>query len=319
MCTGNAMTFPKVSRMAAVLFAGALYWGTTIPAYGQKEEKEEKAQPQQHAAQPQEHAQPAKTPAAPQAKQEHAQPSKTPAPQQAQQHAQPAKTPAAPQARQEHAQPSKTPAPQQAQQQHAQPAKTPAAPQARQEHAQPAKTPAPQQAQQQHAQPAKAPAPQQQTQQAKAAAPQQSPASQQQPPHTQQQAQSWQKNRGWAAQSGSWQPHANFQQGRDQNWASDHRDWAQRGGYGGSYIPQATFGLDFGSSHFFHIGIMPVMYMGYPRFAYSGFSFLLVDPWPGSWQANWYASDDVYIDYDSGYYLYDRRYPGVRLAVMVAL
>ncbi len=83
--------------------------------------------------------------------------------------------------------------------------------------------------------------------------------------------------------------------------------------------PQASFGLYFGSTHFFHIGVMPEMYMGYPRFAYSGFSFLLVDPWPGTWQENWYASDDVYIDFNNGYYLHDRRHPGVSLAVAVAL
>jgi hypothetical protein len=144
-------------------------------------------------------------------------------------------------------------------------------------------------------------------------------ASQQHPTRSPQQAQSWQQKRGWATQKGSWQPHTSFQQGRDQNWAADHRSWAERGGYGGSYIPQASFGLYFGSTHFFHIGAMPVMYMGYPRFAYSGFSFLLVDPWPGSWQENWYASDDVYIDFNNGYYLHDRRYPGVNLAVTVAL
>jgi hypothetical protein len=45
-------------------------------------------------------------------------------------------------------------------------------------------------------------------------------------------------------------------------------------------IPQATFGLSFGSGHFFHLGI-PAMYLGYPRFSYGGFSFLMVDPWPG--------------------------------------
>jgi len=259
------MTFVKVTGTAAVLFFAAI-----MPAYGQKEGKEE---PQQHAPQaqqPQQHAQPAQQP------QRQAQPP--------QQHAQPAKAPA-----------------QQAQQ-HAQPAKAPAQ---EPQHAQQAKAPA-QQAQQ-HAQPARAPA-QQHTQ-----------ASQQQPPHTTQQVQSWQQQRGWASHGGAWQAHTSFQQGRDQNWASDHRDWSQRGGYGGYYIPQASFGLYFGDSHFFHIGVMPVMYMGYPRFAYGGFSFLLVDPWPGSWQENWYVSDDVYIDYDSGYYMYDRRYPGVRLAVTVAL
>ena len=63
----------------------------------------------------------------------------------------------------------------------------------------------------------------------------------------------------------------------------------------------------------------PVIYMGYPRFSYGGFSFLLLDPWPEYWPENWYDSDDLYIDYDDGYYLYNRRYPQVRLAVTVAL
>jgi hypothetical protein len=64
---------------------------------------------------------------------------------------------------------------------------------------------------------------------------------------------------------------------------------------------------------------LPTMYMGYPRFAYGGFSFLLVDPWPEYWGPNWYSTDDLYIDYDGGYYLYDCRYPDVRLAITVVL
>jgi len=59
------------------------------------------------------------------------------------------------------------------------------------------------------------------------------------------------------------------------------------------------------------------MYMGYPRFEYGGFSFLLVDPWPEYWAENWYDFDDVYVDYDNGYYLNDRRYPQVRLAIAI--
>jgi len=61
------------------------------------------------------------------------------------------------------------------------------------------------------------------------------------------------------------------------------------------------------------------MYMGYPRFAYGGYSFMLLDPWPGSWRTDWYASDNVYIDYSDGYYLHDRRHPGISLAVTVVL
>ena len=61
------------------------------------------------------------------------------------------------------------------------------------------------------------------------------------------------------------------------------------------------------------------MYMGYPRFEYGGYSFLLVDPWPELWAEDWYSSDDVYIDYSDGYYLHNRRYPNVRLAISVVL
>jgi hypothetical protein len=82
-------------------------------------------------------------------------------------------------------------------------------------------------------------------------------------------------------------------------------------------LPQASFNLNFGSQHFFRMRTLPVMYMGYPRFQYEGFSFLLVDPWPEYWSNNWYDSDDLYIDYDDGYYLYNRSYPYVRLAIVV--
>jgi len=64
------------------------------------------------------------------------------------------------------------------------------------------------------------------------------------------------------------------------------------------------------------------MYMGYPRFEYGGYTFLLLDPWPEYWSDNWFDSDDLYIDYDDydqGYYLYDRRDPQVRLAVTILL
>ncbi len=141
---------------------------------------------------------------------------------------------------------------------------------------------------------------------------------QQQPQRTQQQAVAWQQQRGWA-QQGAWQGHSTWQQGRAQRWESEHRTWAQRGGYGGYYIPQDRFGLYFGSQHWFRMSSRPTIYMGYPRFSYGGFSFMLVDPWPEYWAEDWYETDAVYIDYDDGYYLYNRRYPSVRLAIAVAL
>jgi hypothetical protein len=45
----------------------------------------------------------------------------------------------------------------------------------------------------------------------------------------------------------------------------------------------------------------------------------MVDPWPSDWPGSWYSDDDVYIDYDDGYYLYNRSYPQERLAITIEL
>ena len=79
------------------------------------------------------------------------------------------------------------------------------------------------------------------------------------------------------------------------------------------------FGLYFGSQHWFRINTLPTIYEGYPRFQYGGFWFMMLDPWPESWPVNWYATDDVYVGYDNGYYLYNRRDPGYAIALTVML
>jgi hypothetical protein len=269
----------KLSKITSTV--AVLCLAATLPAYGQMDEKENGKQPQQHAQQsaPQEKAV---------QKSGQAQQPRQQTPLQNQAHPQ--------QAREREPQQAK-PSPIRSSEQHSQPVVQ-----------QSARTP--------EARPAPGVAPHVQAQHTPAvSAHVQTPQVQ----RSSSQVQSWQQQRGWVKQGGGWQPHTSFQQGRDQNWGSDHRDWAQRGGYGGAYIPQASFGIYFGSAHYFHIGPMPVMYMGYPRFEYGGYSFMLLDPWPGSWQENWYTSDDVYIDYSDGYYLHDRRYPGVSLAVSVVL
>jgi hypothetical protein len=59
---------------------------------------------------------------------------------------------------------------------------------------------------------------------------------------------------------------------------------------------------------------------GFPRFQYGGYWFSLVDPWPGYWAHNWYETDDVYVVYaNNGYYMYNRRYPTVGLAINVSI
>jgi hypothetical protein len=112
-----------------------------------------------------------------------------------------------------------------------------------------------------------------------------------------------------------------WQQHRAGNWQADHRTWTQRGGYSGYRIPDDHFRGYFGRNHGFRIGGLPFLVVGgYPRFQYGGYWFSMVDPYPGNWAENWYDTDDVYVNYsDNGYYLYDRRYPGVGIAISVSM
>ena len=84
---------------------------------------------------------------------------------------------------------------------------------------------------------------------------------------------------------------------------------------GSGRIPDDRFRSHFGNGHHFHMG-NPVMVGGYSRFQYGGYWFGFVDPWP----ADWYYTDDFYIDYvDGGYYMYNPYYPGARFAITVVL
>lgn len=141
----------------------------------------------------------------------------------------------------------------------------------------------------------------------------------QKPKRSEVEAKAWQQQRGWNKQGGGWQGQETWQLTRAQRWASDHRTWAQRGGYGGFYIPQETFALHFGNQNLFRITSRPSIYMRYPRFEHAGYAFLMLDPWPEYWAENWYDVDEVYVDYDNGYYLHNRSYPQVRLAITIAL
>ncbi|MGA9144627.1 MAG: hypothetical protein WB007_12800 [Candidatus Acidiferrales bacterium] len=110
-----------------------------------------------------------------------------------------------------------------------------------------------------------------------------------------------------------------WQQHRAHNWKSEHRDWQQRGGYNGYRIPEDRYREHFGQDHWFRIHSYPMeLYGGYPRFQYGGFWFGVMDPWPEYWADDWYDNDDVYIVYaDGGYYMYNRQYPGDRIAIQV--
>ena len=117
------------------------------------------------------------------------------------------------------------------------------------------------------------------------------------------------------AQQAAWQDH------RSENWGSEHRTWQQRGGYVGYRIPDDRFRGYFGPAHGFVIFRQPYMVVGgFPRFQYGGYWFNVVDPWPSYWARNWYETDDVYVAYENnGYYMYNRRYPTIGLAINVSL
>ncbi len=114
--------------------------------------------------------------------------------------------------------------------------------------------------------------------------------------------------------------HSAWQQHRSQHWDSDHRNWQQRGGYHGYRVPPDRFRGYFGPDHGFRINGLPFLVVGgYPRFQYHGYWLSAVDPWPESWGDNWYDDDDVYVAYvDNGYYLYNRRYPTVGIAISIS-
>lgn len=117
------------------------------------------------------------------------------------------------------------------------------------------------------------------------------------------------------AQEAAWQAH------RSQNWHSDHRTWQQRGGYNGYRIPDDRYNGYFGPNYAFVIYNQPYMVVGgFPRFQYGGYWFSVVDPWPNSWANNWYQTDDVYVVYENdGYYMYNRRHPGVGITISVSM
>jgi hypothetical protein len=107
---------------------------------------------------------------------------------------------------------------------------------------------------------------------------------------------------------------------RAKDWKHEHRGWHERGGYRGDRIPDDRFRAHFGRGHWFRVRSNPIIVVGgYPRFQYGGFWFSVVDPWPEYWSRTWYDTDDVYVDYvNDGYYMYNRRHPGVGIAVNVS-
>lgn len=185
--------------------------------------------------------------------------------------------------------------------------------------------PAQQQPQQQRQQQVRPPQQQPQQQRQQQPRPPQAQQQRQQQPRPPQQAQQQrqQQARGNAQRSPQQRVEVQhvWQQHQAANWQSDHRTWQQRGGYQGVRIPDDRFRGYFGQDHGFRIGGLPFMVVGgFPRFQYNGYWISVVDPWPAAWGNNWYNNDDVYVDYvDNGYYLFNRRYPGMGIAISISM
>ena len=78
-------------------------------------------------------------------------------------------------------------------------------------------------------------------------------------------------------------------------------------------IDDEHFRAHFGRDHHFAVRHVEVV-GGRPHFAYGGYNFEIAEPWP----AGWAYTDNCYIDFvDGGYFLFNLKHPGVRVAVTV--
>ena len=107
-------------------------------------------------------------------------------------------------------------------------------------------------------------------------------------------------------------------QGRPEDRSQEDRAPAEARGREGhpeqERIPDQDFRAHYGREHRFRPGRMQV-YEGHPRFSYGGHTFELAQAWPGDWS---YDDDDCYVDYvDGGYWMFDERHPGMRVALIL--
>ncbi|MGB6482203.1 MAG: hypothetical protein WBE86_01815 [Candidatus Acidiferrales bacterium] len=134
---------------------------------------------------------------------------------------------------------------------------------------------------------------------------QQKPASRQQPARTER-AQHAAPAHGQQRARGNAQQVAHYEQAHLRRYQPRPNEHVVR-------IPDTQFSAHFGQGHRFHMG-RPVIVGGFPRFQYSGFWFVLEEPWPNYW----YDSDDFYVTFDGGlYWLCDYNDPGVQIQLVV--
>lgn len=84
-----------------------------------------------------------------------------------------------------------------------------------------------------------------------------------------------------------------------------------------AHIPDPKFKASFGRQHRFAVKQVittTTVVPGQTQFVYSGYTFIILDPWPSVWL----FSDDCYIDYvNDDYFLFDAFHPGFRIALFV--
>ena len=134
---------------------------------------------------------------------------------------------------------------------------------------------------------------------------------QQQPQHAQQAQRTQQAQRSQPTQHA--QQQRGGQQGQRAAYNRGNNGFHGNGNNGNHYgrIPDARYRANFGHGHSFRVG-RPRFVGGYNRFQYSGYWFGYNEPWPSGWGYN----DDVYVEYiGGGYYMYNRRHPGIHLTL----
>jgi hypothetical protein len=106
---------------------------------------------------------------------------------------------------------------------------------------------------------------------------------------------------------------SNANQGEGARPAAQKAQPQQRASNGHNRIPDDKFKAHFGQEHRFRVS--QADYSNH-RFAYGGYSFGFIDPWP----SNWLYTQDVYVvEIDGVYYLCNASYPGVNLTLSFAL
>lgn len=130
------------------------------------------------------------------------------------------------------------------------------------------------------------------------------------------QVQAWQAQRKWH-RPGAWPGNASWKGAQAEDWKAERRAWPQRGGYRGRMIGKTDFGRFYGAENPFRLWLRPKVKNGYPHFSHRGNTFRIVDPYPENWNPSWHRRNSLFVGYDRGYYLHNRKYPGFPIAVMV--